>query len=186
MDVTARPATARLVGAAAAVALVAAFGLFAPSRVIADTTACAGQLNPQEEQLARLFESDRDQRHRVRHCDPVLARVARARALDMATRRYFSHVTPDGNGPNSQVVRAGYALPDFYSRKRKANNIEVISAGEDTPADAWRSWLRSRHHRRQVLGLDRFFADQTDYGVGYVDVPGSRYGRYWVLITARH
>lgn len=151
-----------------------------------DTGACDGLLNPQEQALARLFEKDRDQRRPVRHCDPILTRVARARALDMATRGYFSHVTPDGNGPNIQVVRAGYALPRFYSSKRKANNIEVISAGDDTAAEAWSDWLHSRHHRRQVLGLERFFADQTDYGVGFADRPGSRYGRYWVLITARH
>jgi uncharacterized protein YkwD len=46
--------------------------------------------------------------------------------------------------------------------------------------------MKSRSHRTQVLGQERFFADQTDYGVGFAEVRGSKYGRYWVLITARH
>lgn len=154
--------------------------------VSGETEACRGLLNPEELALARLFEGDRDQRRPVRRCDPILTQVARARAADMARRRYVAHVTPDGDGPNVLVTRAGYRLPDFYTRKRKANNIEVIAAGDRSAADAWAGWLGSRRHRRQVLGLDRFFADQGDYGVGFVSVPGSPYGSYWVLIAARH
>ena len=162
------------------------WGRVAESRVDLQPPDCAALWNPQERELARLFETDRQQRRRVHRCDPILTRVARARAADMARRRYFAHVNPDGDGPNIQVTRAGYQLPPFYEHKRKANNVEVILAGDETPADAWRGWLRSRHHREQVLGLDRFFADQGDYGVGYVYAPGTRYEHYWVLITARH
>ena len=46
------------------------------------------------------------------------------RALDMGTRRYFSHVNPDGYGPNYLVQQAGYALPSFYGQEPDANNIE--------------------------------------------------------------
>ena len=84
-------------------------------------------------------------------CDPILSRVARARALDMGTRRYFDHVPPSGDAANRQVERAGYALPRWYPRDRTANNIEVIAAGDDTPDRAWRTWLQSRPHRAQVL-----------------------------------
>lgn len=146
---------------------------------------CEGLTAPERE-LARLFEQSPDQRRRLVRCDPVLARVARARAVDMGTRRYVRHVTPDGDGPNRLVERAGYVLPSVYSRRRSANNIEVIAAGDDRAEQAWRSWLGSRSHRRQVLGLNAFFAEQTDYGVGHAEIPDSRYGHYWVLITARH
>lgn len=156
------------------------------TRASREATAVCAELTPPERALARLFETAPDQRRRVVHCNPVLARVARARALDMGRRRYFNHVTPDGVGPNRQVEQAGYALPAFYGRRKSANNVEVISAGDETADEAWRGWLRSRSHRRQVLGLNSFFADQEDYGVGHAAVPGSRYGDYWVLITARH
>lgn len=181
MALPGRPRTATLI-----LAGTLALGPAVVTPVRADLSACRGRLNAQEEDLARLFESDRDQRRPLRQCDPILARVARARAADLARRKSLSHVTPAGDGPNVLVTRAGYALPDFYSRKRNANNIEVIAAGDPTAAEAWTGWLRSRRHRRQVLGLDRFFAEQNDYGVGFADVPGSRYGTYWVLITARH
>jgi uncharacterized protein YkwD len=143
-------------------------------------------LTTPERELADLFEQAADQRRPFVRCDPVLSRVARAHAEDMAVRGYFRHVTPEGNGPNRLVEAAGYRLPELYSRRRSANNVEVIAAGDATAETAWRHWLRSRHHRRQVLGLHDFFAEQTDYGVGYAEVADSRYGHYWVLITARH
>ena len=44
----------------------------------------------------------------------ILARVAEEKALDMATRNYFGHVTPDGLGMNIKMHEAGYALlPDW-------------------------------------------------------------------------
>lgn len=151
----------------------------------AEYSACR-DLNREEQALAEIFEHARGQRRAAVHCDPTLARVARAKARDLGVRRYFRHVTPDGDGPNRLVERAGYALPAVYSRKRNANNVEVIAAGDETARDAWDAWLKSSSHRTQVLGRERFFAEQTDYGVGFADVPGSEYGRYWVLITARH
>ena len=148
--------------------------------------ACASTLNAEERALARLFETSTRQRRRRLRCDPVLASVARARALDMGTRRFFRHVNPDGLGPNRLVERAGYRLPSSYNRSRRGNNVEVIAAGHDRAEEAWEAWLRSRSHRPHVVGSSDFFREQSDYGVGFASVPGSRYGTYWVLISARH
>lgn len=148
--------------------------------------ACAGQLSPEEASLAALFESTPRQKRRIMRCDPILARVARAKALDMAARGYFSHVTPNGDGPNRLVRRAGYKLPSLYHSGKKANNVEVIAAGYETAAEAWQSWVDSRKHRPLVLGLSAFHQAQSDYGVGFAEVGGSRYRYYWVLITATH
>lgn len=148
--------------------------------------ACAGLLSPEEASLAALFESSPRQKRRAMRCDPTLAKVARAKALDMGRRRYFSHVTPDGEGPNRLVRRAGYELPPLYDSGKKSNNVEAIAAGYDTAAEAWTSWVDSRKHRPQVLGLPAFHQAQSDYGVGFAEVPGSRYRYYWVLITATH
>lgn len=142
-------------------------------------------LTAQEAALARLYETSPRQRRRRVGCDPVLARVARIRALDMAARRYFNHVTPDGIGPNRLVEGAGFKLPQSYDSGRRANNVEVIAAGQDTAQAAWEAWMKSRRHRTQVLGTTDFFREQTDYGVGFASVPDSPYGTYWVLISAR-
>ncbi len=48
----------------------------------------------------------------------TLAKVAEARALDMARRNYFDHTDPDGYGPNYHIHHAGYSLnPDWRKRK---------------------------------------------------------------------
>jgi hypothetical protein len=172
--------------AVVALAMLMLAGAAAPSRVTADTSACDRVLSAEERALARLFETDRRQRRRVKRCDPWLAYAARTKALDMARRGYFNHTTPDREGPNVLVERAGYRLPSFYSHSRTANNVEVIVAGRPTADAAWKAWLGSRHHRGLALGLERFYVEQTDYGVGYAHVPTSRYKDYWVLMSARH
>ena len=40
----------------------------------------------------------------------TLAKVAEAKALDMATRKYVAHVDPDGYGLNYKINEAGYKL----------------------------------------------------------------------------
>ena len=118
-------------------------------------------------------------------CSKILSRVAYEKALDMGTRNYFGHTNPDGFGPNFLVEQAGYDLPSWYSQGATANNIESIAAGYTTPAAAWAGWKVSpTGHPDHVLGLNSFWRDQIYYGIGYAYVPGSRYGHYWVFITA--
>ena len=118
-------------------------------------------------------------------CHKILAQVAREHAEDMAARDYFNPVNPDGFGPNYLVEQAGYELPDWYSQALDANNIESIAAGYTTPEAAWNGWLASPGHRTHVLGEDSdFFADQTNYGIGYAFAPGSQYTHYLVFISA--
>lgn len=146
---------------------------------------CAA-LSPEEQALLDFMRNDPEQKRPMLNCDPILQRVARERALDMGQRNYFSHTNPDGYGPNYLVRQAGYPLPSWYGQALDANNIESIAAC--TSCDAafvWQMWMNSPMHRRHILGLDPFFAEQTDYGIGYADVPGSRYVHYWVIITAR-
>jgi hypothetical protein len=38
--------------------------------------------------------------------------------------------------------------------------------------------IAPRRSHRLVLG-------EINYGIGYVDAPGSQYGHYWVIITAQ-
>jgi hypothetical protein len=139
----------------------------------------------QELEIGRMLENyPGQQRDRLVH-NATLARIARQRAQDMGARNYFSHTDPDGLGANTLVTRAGYALPDFYDRSPAGNNIESIGGGYHTSAAAWAGWMNSPGHRTHLLGLQPFYRDQTDYGVGYAHVPGSQYGHYWVVLIAK-
>lgn len=142
-------------------------------------------LNAYETNIAERMRLDPQQQRLTLECDPILARVARERALDMATRHYFGHTNPDGYGPNYLVRQAGYPLPSWYDASPAGNNIESIASGYSTPDAVWQGWMNSPAHRTHLLGLVPFFAEQIDYGIGYVYDPASDYGHYWVVITAR-
>ncbi len=145
----------------------------------------AADMTSDEQQLAARLVGDRGQRRdRSRmHADPILTAVARARAEDMARRRYFSHVNPDGLGPNYLVRSAGYELPSSWSG-RSGNFIETIGAGYATADQAWEGWMRSSAHRTHLLASSSFYRDQTNFGIGSYSDPSSPYRRYWVIITA--
>lgn len=141
-------------------------------------------LSAQEVQLLSLAESHPQQRRLTLTCSPTLAAVARARALDMGRRDYFSHVNPDGLGPNYLVRQAGYDLPAWWPSDPRANNIESIGGGYATAQKAWQAWLNSSMHEKHVLGLDDFWARQTNIGIGYAYVEDSEFKHYWVFISA--
>lgn len=143
------------------------------------------QLNAEEQQFFDLMRTDPGQKRSTLVCNAILAQVAHTRAQDMADRGYFSHVNPDGYGPNYLVSAAGYTLPTFYAQSINGNNIESIAAGYTDDQEAWNALLNSEHHRTHVLGLERFYAEQTDIGIGYVFLENSHYVRYWVIITAK-
>lgn len=142
-------------------------------------------LNAQEQQIAEYMRTHPEQQRASLTCDPILAQVARARAQDMADRAYFGHTNPDGFGPNYLVRQAGYPLPGWYGNAPDSNNIESIAAGKATAADTWNQWMGSAGHRTHLLGQHPFWAEQIEYGIGYVAKPGSPYTHYWVAITAK-
>jgi uncharacterized protein YkwD len=159
--------------------LVAGLAILAP-------LASAATLNSEEQKLANyLTTASGQQRNKpAMVLDARLSQVARARATDMAKRRYFSHVNPDGNGPNTLVRAAGFPLPAHYSTARPANSIESIGAGYANAAAAWAGWMDSSGHKTHLLATDSFYRDQVAYGIGYYSESGSPYVRYYVIITA--
>ena len=143
------------------------------------------QPNAQESGLAELLRTHPQQSRAAFTYNPILARVARERAADMAARGYFGHTNPDGLGPNALVRQAGYVLPSYYGTEPTANNIESIAAGPSTPEAVLQLLLNSEAHRTHILGLHEFYAAQVEYGIGYVAAPGTKYGHYWVILTAQ-
>jgi hypothetical protein len=145
------------------------------------SSACAGILTTQEQAIAdRLKSSARP----FIEIDPILTKVARQRAADMANRGYFDHVDPDGHGPNWHVRAAGYQLPEYWGTDAKTNYVESIAAGQTSADEAWSGWMDSAGHRKHLMAESDFYKSETSVGVGYYESPGSEYGSYWVVISA--
>ena len=138
--------------------------------------------NTEERDIAGRMANASGQRRSFLTYSPILSRVARERARDMAERRYFDHINPDGHGANYLVRRAGYVLPSSYPSD--GNNLESIAAGYATATATWSGWMASPDHKRHLLGEIDFFAAQTSYGIGYYQDSGSPYRTYWVVLTA--
>jgi len=143
------------------------------------------ELNAAEARINELLLSHPNQGRITLVCNPTLSAVARARAADMGSRAYFSHVNPDGEGPNYIVRQAGYTLPGEYSTEIHGNNIESIGAGASSADDMWTNWMQSSKHVSHILGENDFFAQQIEYGIGFAQVPGSPYQFYWVFISSK-
>lgn len=150
----------------------------APSRS-ADSVATA-----REGEMAALLTGDPGQRRPRLTWNPILARVARERARDMAARGYFAHVTPEGVGPNTLVERAGYVLPAAYDHRLAGNNIESAAEGYASAEAAWRWWMGSPRHRSHLLAIEAEQRKQSEFGIGFALRPGSRSGAYWVVLIA--
>jgi len=122
----------------------------------------------------------------------TLARVAEARALDMAKRDYFDHTDPEGYGPNHHINRAGYTLNPDWLKRKNANNFESIGANHPTAVDGIKAMIRgsatTRYgHRKHLLGQDAWNGSLQDIGIGFVRIPsGSTYRTYLCVIIAKH
>jgi len=121
----------------------------------------------------------------------ILARVAEEKALDMAEREYFSHVDPDGNGINFLIKQAGYELPASWVEEVTNNYFESIQAGASTGTDVINDLIRDEGmdppgHRNHLLGIDDFWSNCIDAGIGMVKKEGSVYGYYTCIIIAKH
>lgn len=147
----------------------------------------AEEFEPNAEELAlgELLTRSPEQRRKALAYSPVLARVARQKAMDMVLRGYFAHVDRDGLGANTLVERAGYPLPESYEHALTGNNIESLGLNQPSAEAVWRTWMRSQAHRSHLLGLNPVFAEQDEFGVGYVRTRGIPAGHYWVVLIAR-
>jgi uncharacterized protein YkwD len=101
----------------------------------------------------------------------ALMRAARGHSIDMVSRGYFSHDTPQGVSPFARMLHAGYAA------KRRAcamgENIAAATGPFSTPAAIVRMWMNSPGHRANILSST--YRD-TGLGVAY-GYPGARHAR---------
>jgi uncharacterized protein YkwD len=132
-------------------------------------------------------------RHALKWND-TLAKVAQAKAEDLAKNNYFDHVDPKGYGLNYYVAKAGYKLPDGWLDEPSANYVESLAAGSANPKASIIQLLNDNDepvhdkagHRVHLLGIDEFFGKGVDVGIGWVNSPNSEYQSYLVVVIARH
>ena len=142
------------------------------------------ELNANEKALLSLVENHSGQRRQAILLDPRLSQAARGHALDMVTRGYFGHTSPEGVGPNERARRAGYPLPKWYHQNLDANNIESYFYGSgnwNSPESAFNWFLNSTIHKPHILAESSFVAAQTVVGVGYAVNPRTGVGAYVFL-----
>ncbi len=121
----------------------------------------------------------------------TLAEVAVRKAIDMAERKYFSHVDPDGNGINIMIKEAGYEIPDSWVEDASNNFFESLQAGTSSGIKMINDLVEDRGtdppgHRNHLLGIDDFWSNCSDIGIGMIKMPGSKYRYYTCVIIAKH
>ncbi len=128
----------------------------------------------------------------------TLARIAKERAMDMAENNYFSHRDKKGRAINYKLKKGGYEIHKFYTKDKRLNSFESISAGMPTGAESIASLIidegvKSKGHRKHLLGIDykRGYPQNStlyDCGIAFVDASDSnaRYQSYVVVIIAKH
>lgn len=127
-----------------------------------------------------LFLNNNQERP-ILNCNLKLLDGANKKAKDLAKRKYFSHVTPDGIWPNQLVREAGCNLPTSY--QNDANYVESIVAGTASGEIAYYSLFNSDSHHDHIVGAE-FFESQTEFAIGYFEDKTSPYKFYWVVWTA--
>lgn len=123
----------------------------------------------------------------------TLARVAEAKAYDMAKRNYFDHVDPDGYGLNYFIQKSGYRLDPAWTKNKKDNYFESIAAESEDGEDAISiliidKGVASLGHRKHLLGIGKWNASFYDIGIGYVttDSDDSDFSSYVSIVIAKH
>lgn len=95
------------------------------------------------ETLTTLTNADRASNHlSMVTSDPVLTEAAQASADDMASKGYFSHVTPDGKQPWYWLDAAGYQFS--YAGQNLAVNFTDST-------DVETAWMNSPTHRANIV-----------------------------------
>jgi len=126
------------------------------------------------------------------HWNDTLAKVAEAKAYDMANRNYYGHIDPDGFGINHFIDKAGYKLNPKWTITKSDNYFESLTANISTGKEAIKYLVKdsitpSLGHRKHLLGLDSWNSTLTDIGIGFVRRDsGSIYQTYICVIIAKH
>ncbi len=93
-----------------------------------------------------------------------LTSSAQQYAEDMESRDFFSHTSPEGEGPQQRIEHAGYATLSSETcncRGYYASFGENLAKGQQTVDDVMEDWMHSPDHRKNILST--LF---TEIGIG--------------------
>lgn len=109
------------------------------------------QIPAVESQMVSIVNADRSKEKQPPvSANSSLAALARAHAQDMANRRFFNHVNPDGASPQDRARRAG--LGGVFENISMANGItDVSSAAEDSERQMMAEPPNQQNHRGTIL-----------------------------------
>lgn len=94
----------------------------------------------------------------------ALSNIARARSIDMLTRNYFSHITPDGKNIFMILNENGYSW-----QLAGENIFECSPAANGTESAIFNIWMSSPSHRDNI-----FNGNFSQAGIGIIDISGIR------------
>ena len=119
-----------------------------------------------EVRIAALIEEQRlklDPNAKPLTLDPELARIARARASDMAAKNYLAHAAPNGDTSATLLMAEDAKWQGLLGENLAAQHY-VKQSGVDVEQFAQRfldEWMKSQPHRENLA-----FADYDRTGVG--------------------
>lgn len=120
--------------------------------------------NSYENQVVTLVNKERAKRGLTQlKINATLAKVARLKSSDMATKNYFSHTSPTYGSP--------FTMMQHYGIRFSAAG-ENIAMGQPTPEAVMNAWMNSPGHRSNILS-----PTYNQIGVGYVK--NSKGVAYW-------
>ncbi len=94
--------------------------------------------------------------------------AARVHALDMATRDYVMHVTPEGAGFADRAAEAEYGETAVG---------ENLATGLLTPEDVVVAWMGREDDCTIIMA-----PETEELGVGYYATDEATFGTYWVMV----
>lgn len=101
--------------------------------------------------------------------DPVLTRIAKAHAEEMARNTKVGHDVGSGN-LDVRAKAAGY---------RYARISENVAGGYQTLAEAFSGWRDSPGHNKNML-----MPSATRMGIAVAQAPGYKYKVFWAMVVA--
>lgn len=125
-----------------------------------------------EQRIHELINKERiDKKLKPLQFEVKLSSIARAHSADMARRKFFNHVNPDGRGPTERGERASYTCrKDFGShfaeglaenlyqgnlyssvRTRGTQKTYAWNSLEEIAKQGVAGWMKSTGHRKNIL-----------------------------------
>ena len=151
------------------------YSYFLPG-MISDVTA-------EELTLQSMIKTDIRQKRTFLVLNDSLIQYSKWKCNDMAEHEYISHTASNGKGPNYMVKFFNYDLDHSYDKGDTANNIESLAANYQKLEDVLDAWYASPEHRDHIFGMNKFYLQQDEFGVG---ISHTSVSIFYCVTIARH